>query len=484
LESLAYGMGSGISASGPVVPTLRIAPPFVPAPAIASNALSHPIGVLQQQQPATNAVLLPHVPSAPAVPASQAAPKQTSNVNATAQSAPLKAASVDQSSSLRDSYLKALEQHGLPRSDANGTGTQEQAQVATVVKAVPSSAQRQSAGPAPLPWRPTEPFGNAPIYVAARPEPKQAPLPAPANLSFSVPFVGSSDAPDFLSGFDKVAVGMAAIDPLHNSNSSASQPHKVEGASAFQHSPPFTSRSFDDFHQFLGKDIGPADTKVATSTAAAIDADSYALFAAESAAAAASQHAAYLPNINNHAGFMTGIPTTDLIKNRTESFDVKGTIQMVAEHVGGFAPRSPQTKTATHGNDLTRNSARHHLDAASSAHRNGFENYSKSEGIRQVNLGVPYNLSTGLTDAKLILDRLHGAMNAAAVSGSEPSNSATESESALHSGCASDNMSSNESDDGNSDNTASESSGSEAEGPARKKQRTRDSPDVACGASF
>ena len=55
--------------------------------------------------------------------------------------------------------------------------------------------------------------------------------------------VKACEIPDFLSGFDKVAGQM-------NSQALAVDP-------TTQHSPTFTSKSFDDFHRFLGKDLSP-----------------------------------------------------------------------------------------------------------------------------------------------------------------------------------------------------------------------------------
>jgi hypothetical protein len=58
---------------------------------------------------------------------------------------------------------------------------------------------------------------------------------------------GLSPVPDFLSGFDKVTRNMQ----MHRSE--GLQPHKPN-------SPSLTSQSFDDFHRFLGDDVGPLNT--------------------------------------------------------------------------------------------------------------------------------------------------------------------------------------------------------------------------------
>ena len=59
----------------------------------------------------------------------------------------------------------------------------------------------------------------------------------------------SGDLPDFLSGFDKVTTGNRHGGILGESWQLSSQ-----------YSPPFTSRSFDDFHRLLGKDLSPLNT--------------------------------------------------------------------------------------------------------------------------------------------------------------------------------------------------------------------------------
>ena len=56
----------------------------------------------------------------------------------------------------------------------------------------------------------------------------------------------SGEIPDLLSGFDKVAAGSSTC---HNPSSNLQE--------AYQDSPAFTSRSFDDFHRLLGKDLSP-----------------------------------------------------------------------------------------------------------------------------------------------------------------------------------------------------------------------------------
>ncbi|GKY94233.1 hypothetical protein MPSEU_000389100 [Mayamaea pseudoterrestris] len=68
-----------------------------------------------------------------------------------------------------------------------------------------------------------------------------------------------SPVPDFLAGFDKVKLAMRPK-RLQNGNGGARDEESQ------QYSPPFTSRSFDDFHRFLGEDLAPLGSPVVHST--------------------------------------------------------------------------------------------------------------------------------------------------------------------------------------------------------------------------
>jgi len=144
--------------------------------------------------------------------------------------------------------------------------------------------------------------------------------------------------PDFLSGFDKVAARSGVPPPVP-----LAAP-VVNGRQSSQYSPPFTSRSFDDFHQLLGKGLSPRPLDLNNAyrgftqppfdtnshpnpTHAAnpepgqppVSADSYALFAQQSALAV-SQHSAYcikgnppsipLPDLSVNANIQIGLPAT------------------------------------------------------------------------------------------------------------------------------------------------------------------------------
>jgi hypothetical protein len=144
---------------------------------------------------------------------------------------------------------------------------------------------------------------------------------------------GTMDLPDFLSGFDKVAA--------RSGEQVAQQPtmqyaHQYSnGRPAAHHTPPFTSRSFDDFHQLLGKGLSPKpldlnnaykgfpqspfdNNSQPNATHAAeppVSADSYALFAQQSALAV-SQHSAYCSKDS------TAMPLPTLSANNTQTPDM------------------------------------------------------------------------------------------------------------------------------------------------------------------
>jgi hypothetical protein len=276
----------------------------------------------------------------------------------------------------------------------------------------------------------------------------------------------TNELPDFLTGFDKVTKRVAG------QGQDTIQTPPAEGT--LHYSPPYTSQSFDDFHRFLGKDLSPLgetdDQKtsasstrdsrqpqlslVATTTQAAraipeIDtmalftAESYAMFAQESAMAA-SQHAAY---------FLQG----DSRLNRSHSLDAGGVITVVLDQIEDIQ-----------------------------GHKQGRvdEPYVPPQPPKADSLAGAHISSNGLTP----VERLYGARDMNVVSGSEPSTSATETESSSRSQRESSSdrdVSDNISNDFTTDNAFSSSNGSESgssdcesdESPQRKKlKRTTMTP--------
>ena len=72
----------------------------------------------------------------------------------------------------------------------------------------------------------------------------------------------TTEIPDLLSGFEKVVQGMNVGSPTELSNN-----RTTTTTTPPEYSPPFTSRSFDEFHRFLGKDeISLLDTAPSTIT--------------------------------------------------------------------------------------------------------------------------------------------------------------------------------------------------------------------------
>lgn len=175
------------------------------------------------------------------------------------------------------------------------------------------------------------------------PKPLQHDLPLVTRSATPNPDVTSSstELPDFLSGFEKVTAQNAeTVDTDHPANVTKLSFNKVP-VDQSQYSPPFTSRSFDDLHQHLGKGLSPrplrltfpefpplpsaitapaAGQKTAATTSqsllggsvpvGSVTADSYAVFAQESALAV-SQHSAYFGDANGRSAvnFATDEPS-------------------------------------------------------------------------------------------------------------------------------------------------------------------------------
>lgn len=282
---------------------------------------------------------------------------------------------------------------------------------------------------------------------------------APAPTSSWAPSVSAKpdELPDFLTGFDNVTSNLKHGAAQGKPTTDAPP---TDGDSRY--SPPFTSRSFDDFHRLLGNDLSPlgetADQKTSTSstrnsqqplsslvaitqtsqstreidTMALFNAESYAMFAQESAIAA-SQHAAY---------FQPG----DIGLNPMHSLDAGGLMNFISDQM---------------------------------------EERQRHTNRPQLNVQPMPSQATSVTGARISsngltpVERLYGARDMNVVSGSEPSSSATGTESSILSmreslsdrdvsdntsnDCTTDNaFSSNESEDASSDCQSDDS-------PQRKK---------------
>jgi hypothetical protein len=187
--------------------------------------------------------------------------------------------------------------------------------------------------------------------------------------------------PDFLSGFDQVALNLSSEHGITYDTASKDAPHGTHTMMDHNcpYSPTYTSRSFDDLHQFLGKDLSPTKgsahgsshhhangdgnyghlqimpTSITTksilkspctplqphhSDSEALDlfsAESYALFAQESALLASQQHSVYLPPFGP-VDASASLPSSSCLPSlqspgmtRTPSFCVSTAMQVV-EH--------------------------------------------------------------------------------------------------------------------------------------------------------
>jgi hypothetical protein len=191
----------------------------------------------------------------------------------------------EQTLKLHQSYMNALQQHPSlfrkPKQPASTPQTSTTAPCSEPTAPNFGTSQGHGVGK-PLQWRPSQPLhsGNATIGVskyssttetqsnaatkAVVPLQNQdslpvlvagpGPAPAPPRLPPSSPIDPlkdlASSAPDFLSGFDRVALSLKPSPCDTEKLASLPQPQ-----GDLHCSPTFTSRSFDDFHRFLGQDL-------------------------------------------------------------------------------------------------------------------------------------------------------------------------------------------------------------------------------------
>jgi hypothetical protein len=304
-----------------------------------------------------------------------------------------------------------------------------------------------------------KPTTNDETVVASLPAiPESQPPPthhaaSPLSLVQSQPSVPSApittvQIPDFLAGFEKA---------LQNT-----KPPAVSTAAmpSLPFSPTFTSRSFEDFHRFLGnasildasKNISKASavvgpettTNFVHDTTALFTADSYAMFAQQSAMEA-SRHGAY---------FIPGepqLPTAYIQKGVT--LDVDGMLKLVSEHAFGSSVTTVSTQQEPPKVQKPRKTVT--IPRASVT----FSVYKKAEQPAA---------TADQTKTKEHTPAVERFENANMVSGSEPSgSSSSRSPSNLESSSATDTGTSNDDDsEGGSNNSVSISSG---DGPQRKK---------------
>mmetsp|Transcript_22133 Transcript_22133/g.32687 ORF Transcript_22133/g.32687 Transcript_22133/m.32687 type:complete len:755 (-) Transcript_22133:498-2762(-) len=155
------------------------------------------------------------------------------------------------------------------------------------------------------------------------------------------------EIPDFLSGFEKVATkSVVNVESSTGGLAPSRIPQSVNEKFQSQYSPPFTSRSFDDFHQLLGKGLSPSyldlnnnmqrghelnsatsvETSVNDEKNRSVSADSYAMFAHQSALA-----------VSHHSAYSRKAPAEGLPAPSNESND---------KNIGGQGPEIPPITTS------------------------------------------------------------------------------------------------------------------------------------------
>jgi hypothetical protein len=191
----------------------------------------------------------------------------------------------EQTLKLHQSYMNALQQHPSLYRDPwqPSSSLQFSTPAAHSEPAASACGTSQVAASGfgvgkPLQWRPSQPLhpGNVTVAASMNVSSTESQSNAAATLvapvqrqpSLSVPVAGpapsalpppspidplkelASSAPDFLSGFDRVALSLKP--PPCDTEKLASLPQPQGDLHC---SPTFTSRSFDDFHRFLGQDL-------------------------------------------------------------------------------------------------------------------------------------------------------------------------------------------------------------------------------------
>jgi hypothetical protein len=288
----------------------------------------------------------------------------------------------------------------------------------------------------------------------------------------SVPSAKQPEMPDFLSGFEKVvqrmnqpstAVAQAKTDPSALVPASASPPD-------LPHSPPFTSRSFDDFHCFLGKDFTlyaeTAEAKTSTTepitavsllphvvpdTSALFAPESYAMFAEESALAT-SRHGTDFLSISAEQK----LPAKPLAMLAT--FDVDNVLNQVREHTFGSAV---STTTSSNGTSSAPTKARGRDKYKSETEDKAPAKPTKKQGLAESEAHV-----TSTKDS-FAVERFMRSSNL--VSGSEPSGSSSSNSNSNHEESSSmDTAGTDDCSEEESNNYSDSSSGGEMMAPHKK----------------
>lgn len=283
----------------------------------------------------------------------------------------------------------------------------------------------------------------------------------------------AGELPDLLSGFEKVVQGMKGGPSLGIEPATSLQNNTPQ-----EYSPPFTSRSFDEFHRFLGKDeISLLDTSTTTDPQAetsqenqnshvttttmdseailptpAIALDTDALFIAESYALLAQE--------NGHRPSLQSFP----ISGRHNVHEVENILQQVQTHRNHHDPPAKSETMSSHSSYSERFTG---MSPSFHGHSNANPPIDVTISHRPSNVGPLSNSSTikNYTDTMIITangsNRNHHVTassqseDANIVSGSEPSGGSSSSRS---------NTSNTSSGTDTAGTTSNEDDGSEEEG--------------------
>ncbi|CAJ1953394.1 unnamed protein product [Cylindrotheca closterium] len=144
------------------------------------------------------------------------------------------------SQTLHESFLKAVQKNSVTQAQATSAPTVKPHPVKLLHNAY-VTATEATGMPPPSSFIPAATISAPPPSHSAAIRPKISKI----SISGNVP--QASEMPDFLKGFDEVT-GM--------------EKSPTPGASTSDHhTPTFTSKSFDDFHRFLGVDISPLNSQ-------------------------------------------------------------------------------------------------------------------------------------------------------------------------------------------------------------------------------
>lgn len=252
----------------------------------------------------------------------------------------------------------------------------------------------------------------------------------------------ATEIPDLLSGFENIAknsvsssstdcaLALRAHGQSFAMNPASDLDHERKTSvmtSTLPGSPPFTSRSFDDFHRFLGKDltldsdVTGSEINTSISSVSHVVLDTSALFAAESYAMFARESALEANRLVSDFVPLSDAPLSTKVGSQTQiTCEVDSMLKQVCEHTFG-SPAIVISKRPLI--DDSKLHVHHHAKSVVSVDISGKELVQQSMlQASQVTSSVP--------KAAFIVERFMGASNL--VSGSEPSGSSSSNSNGNH----------------------------------------------------